>query len=254
MKQLIRASLRRLGYDIINVRFREAQARAQVRSGPVDFAPEDIKDIAAVRPFTMVSEERLYTLGQAVRYVVQNDIPGAFVECGVWRGGCCMLMARNLLRLGVKDRDLYLFDLFDLPWPGVTQHDSVKGDLAGFQSAMGITSEDMVVSADTVRRNIESTGYPAERIHLVRGMVEETLPGHAPEEIAILRLDTDLYESTKHELEALYPLLSRGGAVIIDDYGTWAGSQKAVDDYFAAQAIHPLLMRVDHSGRMGIKT
>ena len=97
------------------------------------------------------------------------------------------------------------------------------------------------------------TGYPEEKIHYVEGKVEETLPGAAPEKIALLRLDTDWYESTRHELDVLYPLLSVGGVLIIDDYGDWQGAQKAVDEYFAKRKGRILLTRVDHSARMGVK-
>jgi hypothetical protein len=84
-------------------------------------------------------------------------------------------------------------------------------------------------------------------------MVEETIPGYAPEEISILRLDTDWYASTKHELIHLYSRLSKGGVLIIDDYGDWAGARKAVDEYFAAQSFKPMLGRIDNTGRICVK-
>ena len=96
-----------------------------------------------------------------------------------------------------------------------------------------------------------STGYPLDRITLCKGMVEDTLPSQAPNEISILRLDTDWYDSTKHELEVLYPRLSPGGVLIIDDYGYWAGARKAVDEYFSLKPI--MLMRLDNTGRIAIK-
>jgi O-methyltransferase len=98
-----------------------------------------------------------------------------------------------------------------------------------------------------------STGYPAERVHLVEGRVEDTLPAAAPEEIALLRLDTDWYESTKHELVHLYPRLSPGGVLILDDYGHYEGARRAVDEYFESAGGRPLLTRVDYTGRVGIK-
>jgi hypothetical protein len=84
-------------------------------------------------------------------------------------------------------------------------------------------------------------------------MVEETIPQHAPEQISVLRLDTDWYSSTKHELMHLFPRLSKNGVLIIDDYGHWAGARKAVDEYFADQTIQPLLNRIDQTGRACIK-
>jgi hypothetical protein len=98
-----------------------------------------------------------------------------------------------------------------------------------------------------------ATGYPAERVHLVRGPVEETLPAAAPERLALLRLDTDWYASTRHELEHLYPRLVDGGVLIVDDYGHWQGARQAVDEYFAGTAPPPLLHRIDYTARIGVK-
>ncbi|MCW2967337.1 MAG: macrocin O-methyltransferase, partial [Solirubrobacteraceae bacterium] len=104
-----------------------------------------------------------------------------------------------------------------------------------------------------VRNTVLGTGYPPERIHFVRGPVEETLPEHAPERLALLRLDTDWYESTRAEMEHLYPRLSDGGVLIIDDYGHWDGARRAVEEHFAANGDAPLLHRIDYTGRIGIK-
>lgn len=100
---------------------------------------------------------------------------------------------------------------------------------------------------------MESTGYPPERIHLVPGRVEDTVPAQAPERIALLRLDTDWYASTKHELDHLYPRLSDGGVLIVDDYGHFEGARRAVDDYLAEQAEPLLLNRIDYTGRIAVK-
>src|SRR5262249_28315332 len=110
-----------------------------------------------------------------------------------------------------------------------------------------------VASMEGVRSNLLSTGYPDSHIHLIKGKVEETLPRHAPERIALLRLDTDWYESTLHELIHLYPRLCPNGVLIIDDYGHWKGAREAVDDYFAKQELRPFLSRLDYSGRLVIK-
>ena len=98
------------------------------------------------------------------------------------------------------------------------------------------------------------SGYPPERVHYVQGKVEETLLGKRPRSIACLRLDTDWYESTRDELEHLFPLLVPGGVLILDDYGFWAGQKKAVDEYFAAHGITLLLQRIDANARLAIKT
>jgi hypothetical protein len=104
-----------------------------------------------------------------------------------------------------------------------------------------------------VKLNIESTNYPKNLVHFVKGKVEDTIPQTMPEKIAILRLDTDWYESTYHELKHLFPKLVKGGIIIIDDYGHWKGAREAVDQYFTENGIHILLNRIDYTGRIGIK-
>jgi hypothetical protein len=110
-----------------------------------------------------------------------------------------------------------------------------------------------VFNEDGVRRTVLSTGYPEERVHIVRGPVEETIPERAPERLALMRLDTDWYESTRHELHHLYPRLLEGGVLIIDDYGHWEGARRAVDEYFGAEAAPLLLNRIDYTGRVAVK-
>ena len=108
-------------------------------------------------------------------------------------------------------------------------------------------------SEQQVRETLLSTGYPSERLHLVRGPVEETLPTGAPAQLSLLRLDTDWYESTAHELRHLYPRLSTGGVLIIDDYGHWEDARRAVDEYFDSEAAPLLLNRIDYTGRVAVK-
>ena len=118
---------------------------------------------------------------------------------------------------------------------------------------MGRAVRPGAVRRGCVRELLRSTGYPSERVHVVRGAVEETLPGHAPDRLALLRLDTDWYESTRHELQELYPRLATGGVLIVDDYGHWEGARRAVDEYFAGAGPAPLLQRIDYTGRMAVK-
>ena len=106
---------------------------------------------------------------------------------------------------------------------------------------------------DAVREAVLSSGYPSRKITFVKGRVEDTLPQAAPEKIAILRLDTDWYESTRHELETLYPRLVRGGVLILDDYGHWQGAKKAVDEYIEKNDLKLFLSRTDYTGRVAIK-
>ena len=209
-----------------------------------------------VKPYTMTSPERVISLCDAVRYVVAGGIEGAIVECGVWRGGSSMAAALMLSQLGVADRELCLFDTFEgMSEPG--EHDRRASDAAPAAELLATTTKSAKVWAysplDEVRRNLGSTGYPMGRVRFVQGKVEDTIPGAAPEKIAVLRLDTDWYESTRHELEHLFPRLAPGGVLIIDDYGAWEGARRAVDEFIAANNVHILLHRIDETGRMGVK-
>jgi hypothetical protein len=212
-------------------------------------------------PYTMTGVLRLDATVQAVRYCVARGVPGAFVECGVWRGGSVLAMLLTLQELGIDDRDVYLFDTFEgMTEP--TEHDTTDGEAAldtwtesqarGERPWAEVFGED-VFDEDSVRATVSQSGYPAERIHLVKGPVEQTLPGAAPDDIALLRLDTDWYESTRHELLHLYPRLADAGVLIIDDYGHWQGARQAVDEYFASEAPPLLLNRIDYTGRIAIK-
>jgi hypothetical protein len=108
-------------------------------------------------------------------------------------------------------------------------------------------------SAEQITQRLVDVGYARELLHLVEGDILETLPRHSPEQIALLRLDTDFYESTRHELEHLYPKLVPGGILIIDDYGVFQGTRKAVGEYFAANGPAPFLSRIDADARLVVK-
>jgi O-methyltransferase len=247
-----RGALRRLHADGDHAAAHEPPRK---HSYPVDFGEDDVEICRRVAPYTMTTPPRLYALIQAVEYVVARDVPGALVECGVWRGGSMMAAALTLLRRGVTDRDLYLFDTFS----GMTAPTDVDRKPSGERAADLLETEERdadvwaIASLDEVREAVLAIGYPAERIHFVQGPVEETLPGDAPDEIAFLRLDTDWYESTKHELVHLYPRLARGGVLILDDYGFWQGARRAVDEYFGEHSEPLLLNRIDHTGRIALK-
>ena len=229
-------------------------------SAPVDEG--DAAIIARAAPYTMTGEARLQALVDAVRYCVARAVPGDFAECGVWRGGSVLAMILTLQDLGVEDRDIHLFDTFDgMTEP--TEHDVSPIDpparqtwddaRAGERRPWGELFDPELFNEEVVRETLLATGYPERRLHLVRGPVEETLPRDGPERLALLRLDTDWYESTRHELVHLYPRLSDGGVLIVDDYGHWAGAKRAVDEYFDEQAEPLLLHRIDYTGRIAIK-
>jgi hypothetical protein len=235
----------------------------QARGGPAkpkgDRFPTDFESgakdiIRAVRPYTMTSNEKLYGLIQATRYIVRNKIPGDIVECGVWRGGSMQAAARTLLDVGDTSRDLYLFDTFE----GMTEPSAADVRWDGKSAAELLQTQDKstwvwaVASLDDVKAGFEKLPYPEGKLHYVVGKVEDTIPAELPQQIAILRLDTDWYESTKHELEHAYARLSPGGILIIDDYGGWAGSRTATDEFLAALD-EPLLLHRMSGGRIAVK-
>lgn len=223
---------------------------------PPDFEPEAVEIIKAVGRYTMTSPERIYALIRSVEYLAANNIRGDVVECGVWRGGSVMAIARTLLRVDDTNRELYLFDTFE----GMPEPSAVDVDYAGrpARSLMARSARSRSASVwataplPTVREAVATVGYPASRVHFVVGKVEETVPNQAPERIALLRLDTDWYESTKHELVHLFPRLVPGGVLVLDDYGHWHGARKAVDEYFEGLPFRPLLARVDYTGRIAV--
>jgi hypothetical protein len=212
--------------------------------------PDWINDIIRrVQHYTLTSPERIAALCHAVAYIVRCDIPGDFVECGVWRGGSIMAMIGTLARTSAI-RDIHLFDTF----AGMTNPADVDVNFMG-QPAGGPRGYGMQVFCprDEVRANVLETGYPAQCVHLVEGRVEDTLPRQAPAAIALMRLDTDWYESTAHEMAHLWPRLSKGGVVIVDDYGHWQGARKAVDEYIERERLPVMLNRIDYTGRLAIK-
>jgi O-methyltransferase len=224
---------------------------------PSDFEQSDIDTVNAVREYTSTSPERIFALSSAVKYVVANDIPGDIVECGVWRGGSMMAVARALLQLGDMTRDLYLYDTFEgMPRP--TGEDVSYGGEIAIDRWETMTSADGQTtwsncSLEEVKAALFSVGYDNSKIHFRKGKVEETIPAYAPPTISLLRLDTDWYESTYHELVHLFPRLSPGGVIILDDYGHWLGARKATDEYIEKNKIRLLLNRIDYTGRIGVK-
>ena len=247
IKAAIHKSFRLFGFDVIHFPPREEEC-------PSDFSKEEAEILRAVRPWTMTSPERIYALIQAVRYVIANGIAGAIVECGVWKGGSMAAVARTLLQMQDMSRDLYLFDTFE----GMSEPSANDVDYTGkranqvMQENAGFRCADAPL--ERVKEVLYATGYPEERIHFVPGKVEDTVPGSAPDAISLLRLYTDWYESTKHELVYLFPRLSKAGVILIDDYGHWRGSRQACDEYFAENRVPILLNRIDFTGRIALKT
>lgn len=234
-------------------------------AGPPSYSPDLLEGdegygpvIKAVRDFTMTSTAGIAAVVDATRYIVRTKIPGTIVECGVWRGGSIMAAALTLLEEG-DIRDLYLFDTF-AGMTAPTEHDI---DPYGVHALEQFGKADHVcaqqwngqqwapASLNEVLSNVLSTGYPEDRVHLIQGDVLRTIPCDGVEQIAILRLDTDWYESTLHELKHFYPLLGAGGVLIIDDFGYWKGCRDAVLGYFGKSL--PFLSMIDRWARLAVK-
>lgn len=200
--------------------------------------------------FTMVDWARCHSVWTAVKHLVRTEVPGAMVECGVWKGGVAMLIANTLKALGQADRELFLYDTFagmaeptahDIAFGGGPAHETWRAHERG-------THNDWCYAPlEEVQRNLASTGYEPSRLTFVKGLVQDTIPTHVPESIALLRLDTDWYASTYHELVHLYPRLQVGGVVIFDDAYHWHGQRQALDRYFEEQGIHLMLNRINNS-------
>ena len=221
-----------------------------------DLEPDFFFLHARCAPYTLTSVERVYALRQAVTYVSRHGVSGDIVECGVWRGGSMMAVALTLLSLGDTSRTLWLYDTYEgMSEP--TERDVNRGNRAARRrwerSQHHGHNEWNYASLDEVRQNVIATGYPESRLRFVKGKVEDTLPGTLPGPIAILRLDTDFYESTYQELVHLYPLLVSRGVLLLDDYGHWRGARDAVDRYLAEHNPPILLDRIDYSGRIAVK-
>ncbi|MEQ9424507.1 MAG: TylF/MycF/NovP-related O-methyltransferase [Cyclobacteriaceae bacterium] len=209
-------------------------------------------------PFSMTSIERMYSLYSAVHYVIRYEIPGDFVECGVWKGGSSMVIAKTLVSMGITNRKIYLYDTFE----GMSQPTQDDVNIHGRQAKIkfeavktGIDSSNWCYAdLESVRANMALTGISSSQIELMKGKVEDTIPKNRPAgNIALLRLDTDWFESTLHELTHLYPLVVKNGVLIIDDYGHWSGCKKAVDQYFGSLPDPIYLSRIDYTGRVSIK-
>jgi O-methyltransferase len=234
-------------------------APARTELDPREIDAEARATIERVQPYSMTGEARLLSLIESVRYCVARGVRGDFAECGVWRGGSVLAMILTLQQLGVSDRDVHLFDTFEGMTEPTGEDTSAYHPPAQelWEAEEGrpwqILFDGETNSEGAVREVIATAGYPAERVHFHPGPVEQTLPSGAPERIALLRLDTDWYESTRHELEHLYPRLERGGVLIIDDYGHWDGCRRAVDEYFSTAAEPLLLNRIDYTGRVAVK-
>jgi len=206
---------------------------------------EEFKELFALAcPYSMVHLPGFYNVYQSLAYIRDNAIPGDLVECGCALGGVAIFMRLCLTRWGM-DRTIHLFDTF--VGPPIGSRDTIHG---GQELVWSAAMENH--RAGTEENIIEATGS-LEGFHIVEGFVEQTLPVTSLPELALLRLDTDFYESTRVEFELLYPKLTRGGVLIVDDYGYFQGSRRATDEYLATIRPTPLLNRIDQGVWAGVK-
>jgi hypothetical protein len=218
----------------------------------IDNDPTFTKLFRMSRDYSMTGKDAMFALYQSVRYVVESEVEGAIVECGVWRGGSALLAALTLRELE-SERPIFLYDTFEGMTPPSARDIDVEGGHADdYIERYGDDGKWCYAGLEEVEATFRQHGFGAE-VSLIKGDVANTLRTHAPSgSVSLLRLDTDWYDSTKLEMEILYPKLSVGGVLIIDDYGHWQGSRAAVDEYFA-HTRRPLLNRVNNQVRLAIK-
>jgi hypothetical protein len=256
MKRRVNDFLKRTtGYQISKIPASPAGSTTPGRGNlPQDFDPEMKEIIRAVQPYTMTSADKLHATITATRYIVQHNIPGEVVECGVWRGGSMHAIARTLDGLGDHARELWLYDTFE----GMTAPTDPDVRYDGSSAAARLATSDKskwiwaCASLPDVQAGFEQVPYPKDKICYIKGPVEQTVPMQLPDEIAMLRLDTDWYESTAHELNHMYDRLVSGGVLLIDDYGYWLGSRTATDEFLARTNERLLLVRTG-TGRIAVK-
>jgi len=223
---------------------------------PQDFSPFTRSLWDKVRPHTMTSQARVANLERAVRYVVANNIAGDFVECGVGAGGSMMAVAWTLTDLGIGDRRILLYDTYEgMVKPGA-EDVSVLGKPALRKWARKTKDGECTwhnFPLEDVQANLALTKYPSSNLLFHKGPVQDTLPENDSTSIAVLRLDTNMYESTVVECAQLMPKLCVGGVLIVDDYFRWLGQQKAVDEYLRNSGESMLLTRIDDHAAIGVK-
>lgn len=223
----IRALLRRKRYQIIQRLPYDPRLREEGLDWPAQAE-------------TMVGLRRLENVQQCIRQILREDVPGDLIECGVWRGGVTIFMKACLVAYGdTRNRTVWVADSFQgLPKPNPGAYPEDAGlDLWRWRQ--------LAVSLDEVRANFAKYGLLDHEVRFLKGWFKDTLPSAPIEALALLRIDADLYDSTMDALRWLYPKVSPGGYVIIDDYGAIPACRKAVEDFRANQGIREKMHMVD---------
>ena len=197
---------------------------------------------------TMIGESRLHNLRTLCEDLIARDVPGDFIETGVWRGGACILMRSVLAAYGDLSRRVWVCDSFEgLPPPDPVNYPQDAGD-------KHVTYSQLAISLEQVKSNFAKYGLLDERVQFLKGWFKDTLPNAPISHLSLLRVDGDMYQSTMEALEALYPKLSIGGYTIIDDLGAVPACMQAVSDFRARYAIEDELVRIDWTGGYWKKT
>jgi O-methyltransferase len=257
IKRTIRELIKKTGWELV----KSSVLTLNADDIPTNY-PESYKDIFyKVQPYTMTTAQRIFAICNAIDYLVKHKIEGDIVGCGVWRGGVIMAGIETLQKSNDTGRQIYLYDTFE----GMTtpsHHYDIK---SGGNTGVGKTAEELYKNAttddyvfcysslDEVKQNIGALNYPSERVHYIKGLVEDTIPTVLPEKISLLYFSIGFYKPVLHTLEHLYPRLVPGGVIVISDYGDWEGTKKAVDEFIENHKIPLLLNRIDNTGRIGVK-
>jgi len=226
VKRKIVSALRRRGLILVRTVPYDAEIRRQGLDWPL-FG------------YTMTGRSRLDTLERLTNDILENDIPGDIVETGVWRGGSMMLVAALLKLRNATDRTIWLADSFEgMPKP--TESDNTKSHKEDFSDR-----DYLSVSIDRVKSAFERFDLGGDNLRFLKGWFSDTLPSAPIGKIALLRLDGDLYESTRDALLPLYDKVAIGGYIIVDDYNSWIGCKRAVDEFREDRGIESPIIRID---------
>jgi O-methyltransferase len=195
------------------------------------------------RAESMIGLKRMSNIQDCIAAIIKDDVPGDLIETGVWRGGACIFMKANLRAWGDTTRRVWLADSFEgLPKPDPVRYPADAGDRLHEQTGLA-------VGVEQVRHNFERYGLLDDRVEFLVGWFKDTLPTAPVEQLSLMRLDGDMYESTIQAIEPLYPKLAPGGFCIIDDFGSHASQAgQAVHDYRAKHGITDEIVRIDEFG------
>ena len=252
MKQLLNKLINIFNYEIVK---KNSWYQKQLNY-IAEINEEEENLIKNISKFSMCSSLNHWALIQSLKHISKCKIDGDIVEAGVYKGGNLMLMSHFVDKFNLKKK-IYAYDTFEgMPLENKNIDVDFNNKSANDTRKQYIEGKWCYASLDNVKKNLSEFDLKFEdKINFIKGKVEETLTfdKNLPKKISLLRLDTDFYESTKIELEVLYPKLEKNGILIIDDYGHWKGAKKAVDEYFRTDQKFRFFHRIDHTSRLYIK-